>query len=218
MTPENYHDASSHPWESIFAREGRVFTEKLPALDEMAAVFSAHRCRLVLDLGCGNGRHVIALSDLGFMVLGLDISRTGLELTRQWLGESELDASLLQADTRDRLPLADNSLDGILSTQVIHHALLEQVLLAISEIHRVLKPGGVAFVSVPCRAHSRRGTRPSRKIAPHTYLPLTGGEAGLPHYIFSKRRLRKAFQAFEIKGITERDRGRVLGIWVQKAA
>lgn len=213
-TPDQSHPrAENHPWERIFAREGRVFTDQLPALDEIAERFNAHGCQLVLDLGCGNGRHVVALSGLGFRVLGLDISRTGLELTRQWLQDSQLEAELFQSDTRHPLPLAASCLDGLISTQVIHHALLQEVRLAITEIHRILKPGGLVFVTVPRRSRSQRR---SEQLEPHTYLPLEGPEAGLPHHIFSSRRLRKAFQDFCILEINSRDKGRLLSIWAQK--
>lgn len=215
MTGKYHPDARNHPWEKIFARDGRVFTEQLPALQEVADRFKAHNCQQVLDLGCGNGRHVVALVRLGFDVLGLDISRTGLFLTRQWLDELGMRASLVQADSRHPLPLPGSCLDGVVSTQVIHHALLPEVQLAISEIHRVLKPGGLGFITVPCRSRTHRK---SVQIDKHTFLPVEGGEAGLPHYIFSRKRLRQAFSAYQIHEITSRDSGRLLAIWVEKPA
>ncbi len=212
--PEKHHpDASSHPWEKIYARDGRVFTEKLPALREFTDKFIQHGFHQILDLGCGNGRHVVALAAKGFEVIGLDISKTGLNLTNQWLDEVGLQANLIQADTRQPLPLLDNTFDGLISTQVIHHAYLAEVLLAINEIHRVLKPGGLAFVTVPCRSRSQRM---SSKLEKHTYLPLEGPEASLPHHLFSKRRLRRAFKAFKIHEISSRDNSRILAIWAEK--
>lgn len=206
-------DANNHPWEKIFAREGLVFTEELPAQKEIIERFNQGGFRQVLDLGCGNGRHVVALAARGFHVIGLDISKTGLALTRQWLDEGKLSARLIQADTRRPLPIKDNSIDGLLSTQVIHHAYRAEVLLAINEIYRILKPCGLAFVTVPCGS---RSNRKSRKLEKHTYLPLEGAEAGLPHHIFSEKRLRQAFNSFVIHEISHRDQGRLLAIWAEK--
>jgi SAM-dependent methyltransferase len=217
MAREHHPDASDHPWEKIFAQDGRVFTEHLPALDEVAQKFQAHQCRKVLDLGCGNGRHVVALAGLGFQVIGLDISFTGLVLSQQWLEESSQRAVLIQSDTRQPLPLVENCLDGLLSTQVIHHALLDEVLMAINEIYRILKPGGLAFVTVPCRSSSQRRSK-SLQIEENTFLPQEGPESGLPHHIFSEERLRLAFHDFTIKEVSYRDNGRILAIWVQKPA
>jgi SAM-dependent methyltransferase len=217
MKKEHHSDAYNHPWERIYTRDGRVFTDNLPALDEVARVFSTHQFQIVLDLGCGNGRHVVALASLGYQVIGLDISRTGLYLSREWLQESHQLADLIQADTRFPLPFHDSCLDGLLSTQVIHHALQDEVELAISEIYRIIKPGGLAFVTVPCRSSSRRRSS-SQQIEDHTYLPLEGREAGLPHHIFSEDRLRQAFRKFDIQEISYRDDGRILAIWAQKPA
>jgi SAM-dependent methyltransferase len=217
MTGKHHPDATNHPWERIYARDGRVFTEHLPALDEVARVFTTQRFQTVLDLGCGNGRHVVALTTLGFRVIGLDISRTGLKLSQQWLQESQQQADLIQADTRYPLPIRDNSLDGLLSTQVIHHALQTEVQLSIAEIYRVLKPSGLAFVTVPCQSSSGRSSR-SQQIEENTYLPLDGREAGLPHHIFSENRLRQAFRRFDIQEVSYRDKGRILAIWAKKPA
>lgn len=217
MKNEHHPDASNHPWERIYTRDGRVFTENLPALDEVARVFSTRQFQTVMDLGCGNGRHVVALTSLGYQVIGLDISRTGLNLSREWLQENHQQARLVQADSRYPLPFQDSCLDGLLSTQVIHHALQNEVELAIAEIYRVIKPGGLAFVTVPCRSSSGSRSR-SRQIEDHTYLPLEGPEAGLPHHIFSEDRLRQAFRRFDIQEISYRHDGRILAIWALKPA
>lgn len=211
----NYHqpNAESHPWERIFAQDGRVFTEELPAQREIIERFNQRGFRQVLDLGCGNGRHVVALAAEGFEVLGLDISRSGLALSREWLREEGLSARLIQADTRLPLPLPENSIDGLLSTQVIHHAYKKQVLLAIAEIYRVLKPGGLAFVTVPRKSSTQKK---SIKIERNTYLPLEGPESGLPHHIFSARRLRRAFRSFVVHEVSYRDQDRLLAIWAEK--
>ncbi len=53
-------NAKNHPWEDIYARDGRVFTEPFPAFSSVSQKFTQNQCRRILDLGCGNGRHVIA--------------------------------------------------------------------------------------------------------------------------------------------------------------
>jgi SAM-dependent methyltransferase len=206
-------DATDHPWERIFSQDGHVFTEELPAQKEFIERFKQAGIHQVLDLGCGNGRHVVALPAQGFEVIGVEISKTGLDLTRRWLQESGLTAHLLQTDSRHPLPLKEGSIAGLISTQVIHHAYRVEVFLAIDEIHRILRPGGLAFVTVPSGS---RSNRKSKRIERHTYLPLEGSEAGLPHHIFSKRRLRQAFSLFNIHEISYRDNGRILAIWAEK--
>lgn len=60
----------------------------------------------------------------------------------------------------------------------------------IDEIARILKPGGLVFVTVAARRN--QGTR-FREIEPDTLVPLDGMEAGLPHHYFTPDTLRAAF-------------------------
>ena len=117
-------NSTNHPWESIYKHEGRVFTEPFPGFEDAARIFAQHQCHRILDLGCGNGRHVVALIKKGFNTIGLDISSSGLRLTCEWLEDEGLQAGLVSADMRQYLPFEEESFDGLLSTQVIHHALL----------------------------------------------------------------------------------------------
>jgi len=144
-------NATNHPWESIYKREGRVFTDPPPGFKAVLKEFTRHHCQLILDLGCGNGRHTVALTKEGFNTIGLDISSSGLRLSSEWLGEEGLQAGLVNADARNFFPFKANSFDGLLSTQVIHHALLSEVRTTIAEIWRVLAEDGIAFVTVAGR-------------------------------------------------------------------
>lgn len=209
------HDPERHPWELIYARDGRVFTELLPAFEEALVRFSGAGCRTILDLGCGNGRHVVAFQQQGFSVTGFDISPTGLTLTREWLEDAALPIQLIQGDIYHHLPFEQGAFQGLFSTQVIHHALLAEVRGCIQEIWRVLAPGGLAFVTV---AGGNRGNRKSREIEPGTFLPLEGDEKGLPHHIFSLDELREEFSSFEVLEIGPRAEGKVSAIWVRKPA
>jgi len=120
---------------------------------------------------------------------------------------------LVQADMLNPLPFRDGAFEGLMSTQVIHHALLAQVQATIHEMWRVLAPGGLAIVSVAGRIHD---DTKYEEIEPGTFLPQTGSEAGLPHHIFNEETLRQAFSKFQIEFIERRDSGRVLMVQAQR--
>ena len=206
-------NSDQHPWEKIYQRDGRVFSEILPAYHQAVDRLSKHNCKKILDLGCGNGRFIIAFSLEEFNMVGFDISPTGLSLTRDWLKEKGIQADLVRGDTRHALPFQDNSFPGLFSTQVIHHALLPEIRQTIQEIWRVIKPGGLAFISVAGKLHLDINYK---EIEPGTYIPLEGDEKGLPHHIFTKIELRAEFSNFEIMDLGPRDQGRVLAIWIRK--
>ena len=66
----------------------------------------------VLDLGCGNGRHSILLAELGYQVIGVDYSKSLLEMAKREAGKRDLD---LELRCQDMLTLDESSLyDGVI--------------------------------------------------------------------------------------------------------
>ncbi len=204
---------SVHPWEEIYKREGRVYPEPFPRFAEVVETFRAHGCGTILDLGCGSGRHVVHLARVGFCVVGADISPSALYLSRAWLRDEGQHADLVLSDARRPLPFRDGSFEGVLSTQVIHHARIAAVRTAIGEIRRVLAPGGLAFVTVSGRKDP--GVE-FEEIEPGTFVPLTGPEAGLAHHIFTVEELRSEFQDLEVLDLSIRAEGAVLAVLARK--
>lgn len=202
-----------HPWEEIYKREGRVFPEPFPRFDEVVETFRVNGCSVILDLGCGSGRHVVHLAGHGFQSLGLDISPTALYLAQAWMREEGHEASFALADTRQPLPFRDSSIEGVLSTQVIHHARTTAVRLAIREIRRVLVQGGLAFVTVSGR---KDAGLEFEEIEPGTFIPLAGPEAGLAHHVFSAAELRSEFAGYQVLDISVRAEGAVLAVLARK--
>jgi SAM-dependent methyltransferase len=200
-------------WDKIYRKDGRVFDEPFPRFGELVGVFKESGCSHILDLGCGSGRHVVHLVKEGFRACGLDVSFTGLRLAQGWLLEEGLTAGAILADMRFPLPFRGGAFDGLLSTQVIHHARIAEIRRTIGEIWRVLAGGGVAFVSVAARQDDDTDFE---EIEPGTFVPTTGTEAGLPHHIFTEDELRLEFRDFEILDVSLRAEGKVLALLAQK--
>jgi SAM-dependent methyltransferase len=207
-------ELNNNAWNEVYGREGRVFNELMPAFAEVAAGFEENGCKHILDVGCGTGRHVVALQKQGFDMVGMDLAMNGLTQSRAWLLEENLDMELLCADTRRFFPFSSGSFDGLLSTQVIHHAFLEQVRLTISEIYRVMSRGALAFISVAGRLPDEKITE--YEVEPGTVIPHDGREKGLPHHLFTEEEARVEFGLFHIVDIGYRDEGKVLAMWLKK--
>jgi ubiquinone/menaquinone biosynthesis C-methylase UbiE len=102
----------------------------------------------VLDLGCGNGRHVKALASRGHPVAAIDFSRSLLRLGRASLARKPFPIHWVAADAT-ALPLRDASVDAALCVAVLHHLPARgDRILALREIKRVLVQGGHMFASV----------------------------------------------------------------------
>lgn len=99
--------------------------------------------RRVLDAGCGSGPLTAALRSRGADVTGFDASAGMVELARQRMGDA---ADLHVADLAEPLPFADDTFDDVTASLVLHY--LEDWAAPLTELRRVLKPGGRLLVSL----------------------------------------------------------------------
>lgn len=99
---------------------------------------------VILDIGCGTGMMMEDLEKMGHAT-GLDFSMVALEYCRN-RGLKNLG----RADVR-HIPVRDNSVDVITALDLIEHIEDDHGLM--DEFYRVLKPGGIAIMSVP--AHKK---------------------------------------------------------------
>jgi len=97
----------------------------------------------VLDIGCGSGRVSKFLIDRGFGVVGIDISRNMLKLAKQKAPQAEFH----RQDMRD-LDFPKESFDAVLALYSIIHVPRKYHSGIFKKINRVLKPKGIALVSV----------------------------------------------------------------------
>ena len=98
----------------------------------------------VLDAGCGNGGTSIALAERGARVTAMDRNPDRLRILR----DSRPDISTTEGDVR-ALPFPDSSFDAAVLQDVIEHVSDPSSVLA--EISRVLRGGGVLYLSTPNR-------------------------------------------------------------------
>jgi SAM-dependent methyltransferase len=107
---------------------------------------------LILDAGCGEGRHVFACLNRPCTILGLDLNQHSLLKARYILEslkqKNEIKARylLIRGDVL-RFPFPDEIFDRIICSEVMEHFWDEKPLFA--ELTRVLKKGGRIAISVP---------------------------------------------------------------------
>ena len=94
------------------------------------------------DIGGGYGRLANVYLKRARKVFLFDYSKTELEQAKEIYG----DKIETKAGDIYKLPFKDNELDGLMMVRVTHH--LEDMNKAMSELYRVLKPGGVAVIEV----------------------------------------------------------------------
>ncbi len=102
----------------------------------------------VLDLGCHNGQHTLKTAGKCKKIVGLDKNKNQLKIAQDSAKDLKvLNAVFNQHDLEKKLPLKQNTFDKVLCLDVLEHIVNRQQLL--SEIKRVLKPTGLAFIAIP---------------------------------------------------------------------
>ncbi|NDK88451.1 class I SAM-dependent methyltransferase [Gordonia desulfuricans] len=107
-----------------------------------------------IDIGAGQGRHSYEMFRRGADVIAFDQSESDMadvaEMFDAMMAEGHVPASAkARAEVGDalRLPYADNSFDVVLMSEILEHIPSDEA--AIAEMVRILKPGGMAAVTVP---------------------------------------------------------------------
>lgn len=102
----------------------------------------------LLDLGCGHGRHSIALAEHGYRVTGLDYSRDFIELARKEAKAKGVSAQFVRQDMREIAYEAE--FDAVISffSSFGYFANDEDNQLILQKIAKALKPGGNLLIDL----------------------------------------------------------------------
>ena len=134
----------------------------------------------ILDLGCGPGRDLKAIADLGHVAIGLEGASRLAEMARAYSGSEVWQQDLL------KLELPAQVFDGVFANATLFHVPGQELPRVLRELRATLKPRGVLFTSNP-RGDNEEGWSRGRYGAFHDleawrrYLSAAGF-AELAHY------------------------------------
>lgn len=150
----------------------------------------------ILDLGCGAGCHTIFLSKEGFDTYATDISDQGLKVTKQRLKDNNLKAVLKNAGMENQ-PFKNNFFDGVISYGVFYYNNGSGYKKAVSELYRILKKGGLAFIFT--RTTNDYRFKKGKKIEENTFvLDIEDtNEKGMVQHFLDNRDIENIFGKFK---------------------
>ena len=151
------------------------------------------KIKKVIDVGCGNGRH---LKSLGFRltdseIVGIDQSVSEITKLNEEFSDSICKNGntyrFITGDIRE-MEIPDNSQDLVVCSEVLEHVPNFEAVL--KECYRILKPGSVMLISVPAYFPESLCWKYSKK-----YMQTPGGHIR----IFKKNFLKERFEALNLK-------------------
>jgi SAM-dependent methyltransferase len=161
-----------HEEEERYAFVRQLLAELVPAQAE------------IVELGAAPGDQSVGLARAGYRVTAVDLG----EASDAWGTQAEGTMATVLADAGVGLliwdleqlpyPLADESFDAVLLTEVLEH-LREYPLRTLEEARRILRPGGVLVVTTPNAAYIRNRVRLA--LGRSVYTPMVDWLYGLPH-------------------------------------
>jgi ubiquinone/menaquinone biosynthesis C-methylase UbiE len=194
-------------WDKIYEKHGIVEKGTLGIVKDAIPIFRKGGCHIILDLGCGTGRHSVFLARNRFDVIAQDYSDKALEMLKEMIEKGKLDIRIVKNDMT-KIDFSNNFFDGIIFTGVIHYAKINKIQETVKEILRVLRPRGILVMSCMSTKCSNYGT--GEKIEKNTFVNVAGFSDDMeePKHFFEKAeivQLLKDFDVLEVKDRAERD-------------
>ena len=210
--------AGAAGWERCWGQPELSRRWRVPEPAVLEWVRSLDRGSRVLDLGCGVGRHVLALAQEGLWLVGSDLSPAGLRACAIHLRRDALPVRLVLHDMQ-RLPFADACFDALLAFHVVYHTTVKGLRATLAEIHRVLRPGGCAYLTFLGRLEERiadfradvaRGI--CAEVEPFTFVYLRDapGDKDILHHYVDEAELRALLAPLRIEALVP-----VHGAWTE---
>ncbi|WP_317047745.1 class I SAM-dependent methyltransferase [Pleomorphovibrio marinus] len=149
----------------------------------------------ILDAGCGEGRNTHYFVKNRYSIVGIDKDPAAIQMARVYARslDPSFDPERFQVCGVENIFYQDEVFDLVISSAVLHFAEdKNHFLQMVSEMVRVLKPGGLLWIRTCTDADGNFGT----------FVPLRGGRATLPdgseRFLLTKAMLASLLERFPI--------------------
>ncbi|MDQ3003423.1 MAG: class I SAM-dependent methyltransferase [Fibrobacterota bacterium] len=168
------------------------YLRKRVGLDAVQDVLPGAKGSKVLDFGCGIGRHIQFGHSMGLEMYGIELSSVAVGEAHKWAHEMLKGAEkdrIRVGDVRE-LPWKDGFFDHALSDSVVDSMSIEIARKGVSELARVLKPGGLFYCNLIAEKDPVTG-----ELFSGEKEVTTAHEQGTIQSYFDKRKIDDLFSA-----------------------
>ena len=182
-------------WTAVDLREREYWSIPSGHVFEFALHLNRRGHRKVYDLGCGIGRHVFFLIDMGFDVYGSDYSLDAVREVNRRLEEIKY-PHRIKHESMTEISEPDESYDAVIAYNVVYHAYSEDMKKALDNIHRILRPGGSLLITF--QSKNSPIYKKEEEVEPYTIVKKDEPEAGIPHHLIDRDDLLEMLSDYRI--------------------
>jgi len=154
-------------------------------IDVLLSVIQPKAGEAILDVGCGVGTFAYHCAVMGARTAGVDYSRESINVARELSGRFGAGGKteFICCDAAKQLPYSDKCFDKVVAADFIEHIDDLQKRDALSEMVRVLKPGGIVIIFTPNELRERMGAIKNKLVS----LFFSGAPRTRLHYGMTNR-------------------------------
>ncbi len=183
-------------WSEIDQEERDFWT--IPSKDVFHFMYhlKKHGQGKIYDFGCGIGRHVFFLLDMGFDVYGSDYSIDAVNEVNSHLADMGY-GNRIRHECMTEISEENEFYDAVIAYNVVYHAYRSDMVRALDNIYRILKHGGSLLITF----QSKRSPIYDKglEVEPGTIVKDKGHEAGIPHHLVERDEIIQLLQGYRIE-------------------
>lgn len=150
----------------------------------------------ILDLGCGTGRNSNYLAEMGNNVIGIEISKTALNLAKKRADNLGVTVDYRLGDIGEKYEIEKESIDIILDVTSSNSLNEKGRETYLNEMNRILKNDGYIFVRALCK-DGNKNVKNLLKISPgKEYDTYVMKDIGLTERVFSREDFIKTYSKY----------------------
>lgn len=147
----------------------------------------------VLDLGCGTGRNANYLAEKGNEVIGIEISKSALDIAKSRAKDLGVTVDYRLGDIGEKYDIESDSLDLVIDVTSSNSLDEKGRSVYLDEVSRVLKTGGYFFVRALCKDGNKNVKNLLKDSPGKEYDTYVIKEIGLTERVFSKEDFKQMY-------------------------